>query len=127
MRIYGLHHVQLAMPPEQEDACREFYSGVLGLSEVAKPAHLAVRGGVWFESGDLRVHLGVEKDFRPARKAHPAFLVDDLESMIRRCRAAGVEIVEDQPLAGFDRVYVYDPFGNSIELMQPIDGGRRSP
>lgn len=121
MRILALHYVQLAMPAGKEEAAREFYGNVLGLAEVKKPSHLAVRGGVWFESGATRVHLGVEKAFQPARKAHPAFLVEDLSGLLRRCEAAGVSIVRDQPVSGFDRAYVYDPFGNRIELMEPAD------
>lgn len=119
MSIVSLHHVQLAMPPGEEAAARDFYAGVLGLVEVEKPPHLAVRGGAWFESRQARVHLGVEDGFRSARKAHPAFLVEDLPSLLRKCEAAGVSIVRDQPLVGYDRVYVYDPFGNRIELMEP--------
>jgi catechol 2,3-dioxygenase-like lactoylglutathione lyase family enzyme len=120
MRILALHHVQLAMPPGQEETAREFYRGVLGLSEVEKPAHLLARGGAWFESGQTRVHLGVEQDFRSARKAHPAFLVDDLAALLMRCEAAGVSVVRDQPLPGYERAYISDPFGNRIELMEPV-------
>lgn len=118
--IVGLHHVQLAMPPGREDAARAFYTGLLGIAERTKPPHLAVRGGCWFEDGHVAVHLGVEADFRPARKAHPALLVDDLATLVERLTAAGVAVIEDQPLPGFDRVYVDDPFGNRIELLQPL-------
>jgi catechol 2,3-dioxygenase-like lactoylglutathione lyase family enzyme len=118
MSILALHHVQLAMPPEKEDEARHFYADLLGLTEVDKPPHLAARGGAWFEHGTARVHLGVEHDFRPARKAHPAFLVEDLEKLLGRCRESGVTIVRDQPLPGYDRAYIYDPFGNRIELME---------
>jgi catechol 2,3-dioxygenase-like lactoylglutathione lyase family enzyme len=92
---------------------------VLGLIEVPKPPELAKRGGAWFERGDVRVHLGVEKDFRPARKAHVGFLVDDITTIIAECRRRGLEIAHDEPLDGFERIYVYDPFGNRLELMQP--------
>ncbi len=102
-----------------EDAARAFYSGVLGLSEVPKPAHLAKRGGVWFEGGRLQLHLGVEDDFRPARKAHPAFLVEGLEELISRCEESGCTVVRDEPLEGYERVYLSDPFGNRLELMEP--------
>jgi catechol 2,3-dioxygenase-like lactoylglutathione lyase family enzyme len=118
-RIYGLDHVQLAMPAGQEEEARAFYAGVLGLIEVPKPPHLARRGGVWFEGGALRLHLGVEAEFRPARKAHPALLVENLEKLIEHCRQTEVEVVTDEPLDGYDRVYVQDPFGNRIELMEP--------
>jgi len=118
--IAGLHHVQLAMPRGQEAAAREFYAGVLGMNEVPKPPHLAVRGGVWFSAGSTQVHLGVEEDFRPAKKAHPALLVRGLQALRDRCAAAGRSVVEDQPLDGFDRCYVSDPFGNRLELLEPI-------
>jgi len=116
--IHGLHHVQLAMPAGRENAAREFYSGILGLTEVPKPANLVPRGGVWFEGGTLRLHLGVEADFRPARKAHPALLVRGLPGLIRRLKACGVTVVTDEPLPGYDRVYISDPFGNRIELLE---------
>jgi catechol 2,3-dioxygenase-like lactoylglutathione lyase family enzyme len=116
--IIGIDHVQLAMPSGREDEAREFYGRLLGIPEKSKPAGLAKRGGVWFESGALKIHLGVEADFRPARKAHPALLVRDLRGLVERLRQAGVEVVDD-PLDGFDRVYASDPFGNRIELMEP--------
>jgi catechol 2,3-dioxygenase-like lactoylglutathione lyase family enzyme len=116
--IAGIDHVQLAMPPGEEEAARDFYCGLLGLSEVAKPPQLAVRGGVWFESGAVQVHLGVEKDFRAARKAHPAFLVKGLDALVSRLRAAECELASAEPLAGYDRIHVFDPFGNRIELME---------
>lgn len=118
-RVYGLDHVQLAMPAGQEDVARAFYAGVLGLTEVPKPPHLARRGGVWFTGGSLHLHLGVDAEFRPARKAHPAFLVERLDGLVERCRQAGIEAVTDEPLPGYDRIYVQDPFGNRIELMEP--------
>jgi catechol 2,3-dioxygenase-like lactoylglutathione lyase family enzyme len=118
--IERLDHVQLAMPPNGEDAARAFYRDALGIDEVAKPPHLAARGGCWFERGALKVHLGVEADFRPARKAHPAFIVSDLATLIATLKSHGYSVVEDQPLEGYDRVYVDDPFGNRIELMEPL-------
>jgi catechol 2,3-dioxygenase-like lactoylglutathione lyase family enzyme len=118
-RIYGLDHVQLAMPPGQEALARDFYAGLLGLTEVPKPANLAKRGGAWFTGGSLRLHLGVEPDFRPAKKAHPAFLVEGLEALIGQLKAAGVPVIADEPLEGYHRVYISDPFGNRLELMEP--------
>ena len=118
--ILGLDHVQLAMPPGEESTAREFYTGVLGLVEEPKPPNLAVRGGVWFRGGALRLHLGVEPDFRPARKAHPAILVTGLAELATKCREAGFAPVTDEPLAGFNRVYVSDPFGNRIELLERV-------
>jgi catechol 2,3-dioxygenase-like lactoylglutathione lyase family enzyme len=119
MPLYAIDHIQLAMPPQEEARAREFYMRVLGLSEQPKPPHLAKRGGVWFERGTLKVHLGVEPDFSPAQKAHPAFLVEGLQGIVERCRQAGYKVVTDEPLEGYNRVYVYDPFGNRIELMEP--------
>jgi catechol 2,3-dioxygenase-like lactoylglutathione lyase family enzyme len=115
--IVGIDHVQLAMPPGREAEARAFYNGLLGLPEIAKPPELAKRGGTWFESSAVKIHLGVEADFRPARKAHPALLVRGLRALAERLREARVDVVED-PLEGYFRVYVADPFGNRIELME---------
>lgn len=117
--VIGVDHVQLAMPAGREAEARAFYDGLLGIPEVAKPPALAARGGAWFEAGRLRIHLGVDRDFRPARKAHPGLLVRDLPGLIERLRAAGHAVVEDEPLPGYLRVYVDDPFGNRLELMEP--------
>ncbi len=122
MPIQGIHHVQLAMPRGQEHAARAFYTGALGLRERAKPEVLARRGGVWFEDGHVKIHLGVEDDFRPARKAHPALIVSALDEIVARCRAQGAEVVTDEPLPGYSRVYVFDPFGNRLELIEPGAG-----
>src|SRR4030095_12013027 len=119
MYIDGIEHVQLAMPAGQEDAARRFYSGLLGIPEVPKPPDLAKRGGVWFENDRVKVHLGIDPDFHPARKAHPGVLVRNLNELIRNLRVAGVEVVEAEPLAGYFHVYIADPFGNRIELMEP--------
>jgi catechol 2,3-dioxygenase-like lactoylglutathione lyase family enzyme len=121
MRILGIHHVQLAMPPGQEARAREFYVDVLGLVEVPKPPDLARRGGAWFELGPARVHLGVEPGFRPAKKAHPGLLVEDLPELIARLERAGYPVARDNPLEGHDRAYVDDPFGNRIELIETIE------
>lgn len=122
MQVRHLDHVQLAMPVGREDDARAFYQGVLGIPEMVKPAHLAARGGCWFERGQLKVHLGVEKDFTPARKAHPAFIVDGLQALVDGLKRAGYTVAEDQPLEGYDRTYVDDPFGNRIELMETKAG-----
>ena len=119
-RAIAIDHVQLAMPEGGEAEARRFYAGLFGIPEVPKPANLAARGGCWFEQTGLKIHLGVEKDFSPARKAHPAFLVDDLFALIARLQAAGFDVIEGEPLAGFMRRYVNDPFGNRIELMQLV-------
>jgi catechol 2,3-dioxygenase-like lactoylglutathione lyase family enzyme len=115
--ILGIDHVQLAMPSGMESVARAFYSGVLGLVEEPKPPNLAPRGGAWFRGGGLRLHLGVDPDFRAAGKAHPAILVRGLSELAARCRAAGFTPVVDEPLEGFERIYVFDPFGNRIELL----------
>jgi catechol 2,3-dioxygenase-like lactoylglutathione lyase family enzyme len=119
MTIIAIDHVQLAMPAGREDEARAFYSGLLGLPEKTKPAELAKRGGAWFESDAVKIHLGVEGEFRPARKAHPALLVRGLLGLVERLRAAGCEVIDDA-LAGYHRVYVSDPFGNRLELMEPV-------
>jgi catechol 2,3-dioxygenase-like lactoylglutathione lyase family enzyme len=120
MGIRRLDHVQLAMPAGGEARAVAFYEGLLGIARVPKPPHLAERGGCWFERGDLKVHLGVDPDFRPATKAHPAFVVDDLHALAGVIAAAGHRVDPDQPLAGYDRLYVDDPFGNRIELLEPL-------
>src|SRR4051794_31816386 len=118
--ILELDHVQLAMPAGQEHLARAFYSDVLGLTEEPKPANLAARGGVWFRGGGARLPRGVEREFRAARKAHPALIVRGLAELAARCRDAGFEPVTDEPLPGFDRFYVFDPFGNRLELLEPV-------
>ena len=118
--VLRIDHVQLAMPAGGEDQARAFYVGVLGVTEQPKPPHLAKRGGCWFERGDLKIHLGVEADFRPARKAHPALLVSDLPALKAAIAAGGYAMRDDEPLEGYARIYVDDPFGNRIELMQPL-------
>jgi catechol 2,3-dioxygenase-like lactoylglutathione lyase family enzyme len=116
--ILGLDHVQLAMPAGQEARARSFYCDVLGLIEEPKPPNLDGRGGAWFRGGALRLHLGVDPDFHPAGKAHPALLVRGLADLVARCQAAGFPPMAGEPLEGFERVYVSDPFGNRIELLQ---------
>jgi catechol 2,3-dioxygenase-like lactoylglutathione lyase family enzyme len=123
MRIVGIDHVQLAMPAGGEDAARRFYGDVLGFEEIPKPAALAGRGGAWFRSGEVQLHLGVEADFRPACKAHPALRVEGLTSLIARCVDAGYPVERDVPLPGVNRVHVSDPFGNRIELIELRDAG----
>lgn len=116
--ILGFDHMQLAMPRGSEQAARAFYGETLGLPELAKPAALAGRGGVWFRCGDRELHLGVEDDFRPQRKGHPAFRVDDLAGLRARLETAGAAISEDVPLPGRARFETLDPFGNRLEFQQ---------
>lgn len=118
--IKGLDHLQLAMPAGGEGRARVFYGILLGLSEVPKPTLLARRGGVWFEGPDLKLHLGVDPDFTPAEKAHPAFLVGNLASVRTFLEAAGYSTIDDQALEGYHRCYTHDPFGNRIELMERV-------
>lgn len=121
MQITGLDHVQLAMPAGQEDAARRFYADTLGLAEVDKPAPLRARGGCWFSGPGVALHLGVEQDFAPARKAHPALRVADLEAARAHLAAAGAAITPDDTLPHVRRFYVADPFGNRIEILQDGD------
>jgi len=122
MAVEYLDHVQLAMPAGKEAEARAFYEGLLGIPELSKPPHLAKRGGCWFERGALKVHLGVEEDFRPAKKAHPAFIVSGIRNFISILQQHGYIVRTDEPLEGYDRCYVDDPFGNRIELMEPVSG-----
>ena len=119
MKLLAIDHVQLAMPAGQETQARDFYSRLLGLPELQKPTTLVGRGGAWFGHDGLEIHLGVEQDFAPARKAHPAFLVDDLAAIRDRLRAANCPGIDDDLLPGYDRFFTADPFGNRIEIMQP--------
>jgi catechol 2,3-dioxygenase-like lactoylglutathione lyase family enzyme len=118
--ITGLHHVQLAVPAGSEPALRRFYGDALGMAEIPKPAALAARGGVWFRSGTAELHLGVEADFRPARRAHPGLLVDDLDEIMARLADAGHSVRPDDLLPRYRRCYVDDPCGNRLELLTPV-------
>jgi catechol 2,3-dioxygenase-like lactoylglutathione lyase family enzyme len=121
MPILSIDHVQIAMPAGQEDQARAFYVDVLGFTEIPKPPDLARRGGAWFQSQNVQLHLGVEADFKPARKAHPAFLVSDLDLLIAKVKGSGYEMDTSQPpLDGYKRAHVFDPFGNRIELMEKL-------
>lgn len=117
-----LHHVQLAIPADGEDACRKFWGETLGMAEMSKPPALAARGGCWFDGGGVEVHLGVEPDFAPSRKAHPGILVTGLRDLAARLEAAGTAVTWDDQMPGYDRFYAADPFGNRLEFLQP---GRR--
>ncbi|MEV4368327.1 VOC family protein [Nonomuraea sp. NPDC049637] len=116
MTIKALHHVQLAAPKGSEPELRAFYGDVLGLTEVPKPPELAERGGAWFRGDGVEIHLGIEDDFRAARKAHPAFLVEDVDAYAARIPGA----VPDDLFPGYRRIYVTDPVGNRIELLQAV-------
>lgn len=121
-----IDHVQLAMPPGEERKARDFYAGILDMAEVEKPAELRERGGAWFRSGDVIIHLGVEPEFRPARKAHPALVCRDFSALVQKLTAAGCAVTPDPLLIdGRARCYVHDPFGNRIELI--ASGGKTTP
>ncbi len=115
--------MQLAMPRDQEERARAFFAGVLGMTEVEKPPVLAARGGAWFRADGLELHLGVEDDFRPARKGHPGILVDDLDSVAARVSTTGQDVTWDRDFSGFRRFYAHDPFGNRLEFLQPDEQG----
>jgi catechol 2,3-dioxygenase-like lactoylglutathione lyase family enzyme len=125
--MIALHHVQVACPPGGEDAARRFYADGLGLIEVDKPATLQGRGGAWFRGYDVRgdvsaeVHVGIEEPFAPARKAHPAFVVEDLYAVAGALRAAGFEVDEHErdTFAGYRRFHTHDGAGNRVEVLQP--------
>jgi catechol 2,3-dioxygenase-like lactoylglutathione lyase family enzyme len=117
-----LHHFQLSIPAGGEDLCREFWGNTLGMEEIMKPATLAARGGCWFRGGGLEVHLGVEKDFATAEKAHPGVLVRNLIGLSARLEACGISVKWDDHFPGFSRFYASDPFGNRLEFLEPLPG-----
>ncbi len=119
MGVIGLDHIQLAIPAGGEDDARAFFVGLLEMKEVAKPANLAPKG-CWFESGALRLHIGIDAEFHPATKAHPALLVDDLAGLRAKLDEAGIAIREGEAIEGYARLFVSDPFGNRIELIERL-------
>lgn len=114
-----IHHVQLAAPPDSEGVARDFWVGVLGFVEIDKPAALAERGGCWFRGEGMEVHVGIDGAFRPARKAHPGFLVTNLDELVGRLDAAGAPVIRDERFPGMRRFYTQDPFGNRLEFLEP--------
>ena len=120
VRWRGIDHVQVAIPVGSEDAARAFYADVLGLAEVPKPAVMAARGGAWFESGEVRVHVGVEDPFVPARRAHPALVMCGLADFVA---VSGLDATWNDEIAGVVRCHVFDPFGNRIELIEAGGAG----
>lgn len=120
--VLGFDHVQVTAPRAEEQRAKDFYGGLLDLPEIAKPAALAGRGGAWYQCGALQLHLGLEDDFRPQRKGHPAFLVRDLEAMRGRLEAAGMPVIVDAQIPGYRRFESRDPFGNRLEFLQRADG-----
>lgn len=112
-----IDHVQIAMPAGQEHSARSFYGELLGMTEIPKPPALAMRGGCWFAAGSVQIHLGIDPDFRAARKAHPALVCRDYDPLVARLRASGVEVIDDNSIPGLRRCHIFDPFGNRIELI----------
>jgi catechol 2,3-dioxygenase-like lactoylglutathione lyase family enzyme len=118
MPVLRLDHVQIAIPAGGETRARDFYSGILGFTEIDKPAAMAGRNSIWFIAGPVNLHLGIEPDFHPAKCAHPAFIVDSLDEIVAACERANLATRPDTSFNGYRRVHVFDPFGNRLELMQ---------
>ncbi|WP_432135517.1 MULTISPECIES: VOC family protein [unclassified Streptomyces] len=121
--ISAVDHVQLAAPPGSEDQLRAYYAGVLGMTEIPKPPVLAARGGCWFQAGPVQLHLGVEADFRPAKKAHPGLRVTGIAAYAARLQAGGATVEWDDNLPGHRRFYSWDPVGNRLEFLEPDGTG----
>lgn len=117
-KILGIEHIQLAAPKGCETDARKFFGDILGMEEIPKPESLQGRGGVWFRVGNQELHIGVEQDFIPAKKAHPAFTITELGQLHTRLVEHGVAIKEDTPIDGRTRFFVSDPFGNRIEFLE---------
>jgi catechol 2,3-dioxygenase-like lactoylglutathione lyase family enzyme len=120
MTVLGIDHVQVAAPPGCEDAARVFYGGILGMEELPKPEPLRDRGGCWFRAGAQELHVGIEVEFAPARKAHPGLVVSGLDAIRARLAEAGVPYEGDPKIHGVERIFVDDPFGNRLELRQSV-------
>jgi len=116
MSVLGIDHVQVAAPRGRDDEARAFYGDLLGMDELPKPEAIRARGGCWFRAGAQELHVGVEEPFSPARKAHPGFVVSDLDAVRARFRAAGIDYEDDAKIEGTDRLFVHDPFGNRLEV-----------
>ncbi|GGA85476.1 VOC family protein [Ornithinibacillus halotolerans] len=119
-RYEQLDHVQLAAPKGAENQARAFYQDLLGFMEVEKPENLKQRGGVWFSDGNICIHIGIEDPFQPAKKAHPAFQVKNIEAMKKYLQIKQVDFMDDKNLPGANRFYLHDPFGNRLEFIEWI-------
>lgn len=117
-RVTRIDHIQIAAPEGCEPAAREFYGSLLGMKEIEKPPLLRARGGCWFECGDRQLHIGVERNFAPAKKAHPAFAVADLDELRKALAARGVAVIDDDAIPGTRRFYAEDPWGNRLEFVE---------
>ncbi|MFE0515279.1 glyoxalase [Streptomyces sp. NPDC058964] len=122
--LAAVDHVQLAAPPGSENLLRTYYVDVLGMTELPKPPALAARGGCWFEAGSVQLHLGIEQDFRPAKKAHPGLRVTDIETYAARLAAGAAPVIWDDSLPGHRRFYSEDPVGNRLEFLEPVTARR---
>ncbi|KAF0110268.1 MAG: hypothetical protein FD163_1017 [Hyphomonadaceae bacterium] len=118
MAIIALDHMQMAMPIGEENRARQFYCGILGMIEVPKPAPMAARGGVWFRAGSVNLHMGVQLDFIPAKKAHPAFIVNNFAALIASLTSANYPVKQDFELEKVNRLFTQDCFGNRIEIIE---------
>jgi catechol 2,3-dioxygenase-like lactoylglutathione lyase family enzyme len=116
--VTRIDHIQIAAPEGCEAVARDFYGALLGMKEIEKPALLRARGGCWFECGDRQMHIGVEKNFAPAKKAHPAFAVADLDELRRALTARGIAVIDDDTVPGRRRFYAEDPWGNRLEFVE---------
>ncbi len=114
----SIDHIQLAAPKGSEEVANKFFGDILGFTKVEKPESLKKRGGVWFEFGHYQVHIGIEEPFKPSKKAHPAFEVENIENLKLHLSKNNVEFIEDDGLPGANRVYVNDPFGNRMEILE---------
>ncbi|MFJ3903322.1 VOC family protein [Streptomyces sp. NPDC090025] len=119
--LIAVDHVQLAAPVGSEPRLRAFYAGVLGMTEIPKPPALAARGGCWFAAGAVQLHMGIEADFRPARKAHPGLRVGGIHDYAARLEKRGAPVVWDDHLPGHHRFYTEDPVGNRLEFLEPVE------
>jgi catechol 2,3-dioxygenase-like lactoylglutathione lyase family enzyme len=117
--VTRIDHIQIAAPAGCEEAAREFYGGILGLREIEKPPMLQARGGCWFECGDQQLHVGVEQNFRPAKKAHPAFTVTNFDRLRETLAKRGV-VLTDESIPGTRRFYADDPWGNRLEFVEML-------
>jgi catechol 2,3-dioxygenase-like lactoylglutathione lyase family enzyme len=124
-RVTRIDHIQIAAPEGCESAARDFYGALLGMREIEKPPLLRARGGCWFECGDRQLHIGVERNFAPAKKAHPAFVVLDLDELHRALAARGIAVIDDETIPGTRRFYAEDPWGNRLEFVESRIAGER--
>jgi len=117
-RIKGIDHILLAAPEGCEQAAKEFYSDILCMEEIEKPETLKKRGGVWFQFGGYQLHIGVETPFVPAKKAHPAFEVENIVELKEHLLTKGIEVIDDDARTDVKRFFVFDPFGNRLEFLE---------